>query len=61
MVISVTAADRLVEALDTGLAAIARDLDAVDRERMTAEIETFSEALARDLIDAQDFERHARW
>jgi hypothetical protein len=55
MTIATAAADRLIAALDGGLAAIARDLEAVERERMAAQIEAFVEALARDLIDAQDF------
>jgi hypothetical protein len=57
MTISPAAADRLTATLDTGLIAIERDLEAVDRERMAAQVEAFAEALARDLIDPQDFER----
>ena len=57
MTISPGAADRLTATLDTGLIAIERDLEAVDRQRMAAQVEGFAEALARDLIDPQDFER----
>ena len=57
MTMSATAADRLAATVDTGIAAIERDLQAIDRERMAVQVEAFAEALARDLIDAQDFER----
>ncbi len=55
MVISQAAADRLDNALDAGLMAIAQDLEAIDRERMAAQADAFAVALERDLIDAADF------
>jgi hypothetical protein len=41
--------------LDVDQRAIRRGLEAMDRERMAAEIEGFVTALGRDLIDATDF------
>jgi hypothetical protein len=51
--------DGLVQRFDAdvarGLAAIASDITALDRERMTEQVEVFAAALQRDLIDAGDF------
>ena len=49
------AADRYDRALDRTSVAIAATLDRLDRERMTAEVESFVTALALDLLDAADF------
>jgi hypothetical protein len=54
-VVSRAGADSLEAALDEGLEAIARDLEAVDRERLATQIQAFVVALERDLIDAGDF------
>jgi hypothetical protein len=48
-------ARRFDEDVSRGLAAIASDLDTLDRERMIAQVEAFAAALQRDLIDAGDF------
>jgi hypothetical protein len=43
--------------LDRQTAPIARALERLDRERVTAEVEAFVAALQRDLVDAGDFDR----
>jgi len=43
--------------LDAAQAQMARTVRALDAERMAREAETFTEALERDLIDADDFAR----
>jgi hypothetical protein len=48
---------RFNRALDRGYKAIERAADRLERELMTAWVETFGAALARDLIDAADFGR----
>ncbi len=55
LVINQAAADRLDAALDAGLWAIAGDLEALDRQRMAAQVEAFAVAMDRDLIDPEDF------
>jgi ribosomal protein S27AE len=50
-------ASRYDLALNRTTEVIASTLQRLDRERMTAEIEAFSTALERDLIDASDFAR----
>jgi hypothetical protein len=55
LLVSSAAVQRLDSALRSGLGAIALDLQALDRDRMAAQVESFVEALARDLIDARDF------
>ena len=48
-------ADRFDRALDRACDAIAANLQRLDRERMTAEVEAFATALRLDLLDAADF------
>jgi hypothetical protein len=48
-------ARQLDRELDVDQRAIRRGLEAMDRERMAAEIEGFVTALGRDLIDPADF------
>ena len=48
-------ADRFDRALDRASLAIAATLERLDRERMTAEVESFVTALRLDLLDAADF------
>jgi hypothetical protein len=50
-------ARRLNEALDRGYDAIERGAEQLRAERMTAWVDAFVAALARDLIDAADFAR----
>jgi hypothetical protein len=61
LAIDQAAADRLIAMLDVGLTAIARDLEAVDRERMATQVEAFATALELDLIDAGDFDDRPRY
>jgi hypothetical protein len=42
--------------LNVGVAEIRDELARIDRERMAVQARSFTEALARDLIDAGDFE-----
>jgi hypothetical protein len=51
-------ARQLDRELDRDQRAIRQVLDAMDRERMAAEVEGFVTALGRDLIDPADFAPH---
>jgi len=50
-------AERFADELDAGIAAVAADLQRLERRRMAAEAEALREAFARDLVDAVDFMR----
>jgi hypothetical protein len=43
--------------LDVDMASISRELRSLDLERMTAEVDAFAAALARDLVEPADFAR----
>ncbi len=55
IVASTRAMTRFAAAFDAGLAAIERDIRALELERMAGEVDVFVAALERDLIDASDF------
>jgi hypothetical protein len=50
-------AERFQSDYEAHVAAIEKDADRLDRERMETEADVFAQALARDLIDAGDFAR----
>jgi hypothetical protein len=60
VVLGNTQAALLQTHLDGQRAAMAAELERLDRERMADEVETLAVALDRDLIDASDFARCVR-
>jgi hypothetical protein len=54
-IVGPTAAQLFDQALDKGFDRIAETADDLERENMASWVETFSAALRRDLIDAEDF------
>jgi hypothetical protein len=45
----------LRKAIAQGLETVAREVECLDRERMGAQVDAFTQALELDLIDADDF------